>query len=377
LGGLVQPPARSIAFYLPSLDVGGIERSTVNLLPSLKHLGYEPFLVLNRKYGRLLGEVPPYIEIISLEGRTIATFWPLVRLLRRRRPAVLISCFSHNNAVAILSRLAACVETRLIITQHSVLSKQGTDGGWRYAILPMLYRLLTPWADGIVAVSLGVAADMSAHSGIPRERITIIHNPVITADFGALADEAVEHPFFASGTVVFVAVGRLVPSKDFSTLLSAFAHCRQRVDARLIIIGDGPLRGKLEWERKLLRLSEVVDFLGFLPNPLPYIKRADALVSASQHEAFGIVLVEALGVGTRVISTDCPEGPSEILEGGRYGALVPVGDALALAHAMATCAAGDAGSREMRRRRGCDFSVEAAARRYAEAIESVCVGRMT
>jgi glycosyltransferase involved in cell wall biosynthesis len=175
---------------------------------------------------------------------------------------------------------------------------------------------------------------MAACSGYRRHKIDVIPNPVVGRDLTELAAAEVEHPFFNSEIPVFVGVGRLVAEKDFATLLQAFSHLRKKRAARLALIGDGPLRAALEGAATELGVPEDVAFLGFRTNPYPFMKRAAALVLPSRSEGFGNVLVEALALGTPVVSTDCPHGPAEILDHGRFGVLVPVGDPETMASAM-------------------------------------------
>jgi len=133
---------------------------------------------------------------------------------------------------------------------------------------------------------------------------------------------------------ILVTVGRLVDLKDHVTLINAFAKVREDIDVRLYIIGDGPNRKKLERLGQTLGLADDIRFLGWQRNPFALLKQADAFVLSSRFEGFGNVIVEAMACGLPVISTDCPSGPHEILEGGETGVLVPVGDVDALAQAI-------------------------------------------
>ena len=135
---------------------------------------------------------------------------------------------------------------------------------------------------------------------------------------------------------MIVGVGRLVPQKDFGALIEAFAQCRRNgLRARLMILGEGPERPLLEATVRELGITSECRLYGFCMNPLAIMARARLLALSSRYEGFGNVLVEAMGCGTPVVSTDCPHGPSEFLDGGRYGRLVPVGDGAALARAIA------------------------------------------
>jgi glycosyltransferase involved in cell wall biosynthesis len=197
-------------------------------------------------------------------------------------------------------------------------------------------------ADGIVAVSSGVADDLATITGLRRNDIDVIYNPVITPEVAAATDELPDHPWLADGEPpVVLGIGRLTPKKDFGTLLRAFAEVRGEVDARLIILGEGPQRVELERLIHTLDLSCSVAMPGFVDNPYAYLARAAVFALSSRWEGLPTVLIEAMFCGTPVVSTDCPSGPHEILDGGAYGRLVGVGDATALAREIAAGLVGD------------------------------------
>jgi glycosyltransferase involved in cell wall biosynthesis len=231
--------------------------------------------------------------------------------------------------------------------------------------------MLSPIADGIVAVSQGVAGDLSQATGIPESRITVINNPAITADFDERVAVDVEHPWLDDPTIpVFVTAGRLVPQKDHETLLRALAIYRKTSPARLLVLGTGPLEEPLRAFAGELGIADAVDFLGFCNNPLPYMRRASAFILSSRYEGFGNVIVEALGCGTPVVSTDCPYGPSEILAGGRWGRLTPVGNA----EAMAAALSGDLRKQfppEKLRERARQFTAGTAVKQYMELFDAL------
>jgi glycosyltransferase involved in cell wall biosynthesis len=198
-----------------------------------------------------------------------------------------------------------------------------------------LAKMFFRWADAIVAVSRGAADDFAATSGVPRNKMQVIFNPVVSDDLHRRAAETIDHPWFATGELpVVVAVGRLVIQKEFETLIRAFAEVRKSLPSRLMIIGEGPDRSKLESLTRELGLQDVVALPGTQNNPLPYMKHAALLAMSSRYEGLPLVPIEALAVGCPVVSTDCLTGPREILEEGKWGRLVPVGDVHALANAM-------------------------------------------
>ncbi len=353
-----------MACYMHSLAGGGVERMRLHLLARLRELGLRTTLLLHADEGELRAELPPGLDVRAFgTGRTLADVGPLARFLRDERPDVLLASLGHNNIAAILAKMLARSACNLIVCQHNALSvEMHSNAGYR--ALPLLYRLLTPVANHVVAVSSGVADDMANRAGIARSRIEVIHNPVITPDFARRADEPVDDPWFAEGALpVYVSVGRLVAQKDHTTLLRAFAAHRRQHPSRLMILGEGPLREALGSLASDLGVAGHVRFAGFQRNPLPWMRRACAVVLSSAYEGLGNVLIEAMACGTPVVSTDCPYGPSEILGGGRFGRLVPTRDHIALASALDPCLREVFPSGVLRARAG-EFTVERAAERY-------------
>jgi glycosyltransferase involved in cell wall biosynthesis len=332
------PGSLRIAIYLPDLAGGGVERMRLGMLPVLRQRGVDVTLLLHAKRGDLLPQLPADTRVIGFEtSRTLFDLLPLARYLRREKPDVLLVSLDHNNIIALIAKALAFSRTRVVICQHNALSSEVVEHGGKYRSVPFFYRWLSPIAHGVVAVSRGVADDLTNSCRIPRDRITVIYNPVITERFQEQLNQPLQHHWLDDPSVpVFITVGRLVPQKDHVMLLKALAIYRRRAPARLIILGVGPLRETLEQLAQELGIADAVEFAGFQENPLPWIKRASAMILSSRFEGFGNVLVEALGCGTPVISTNCPFGPDEILDNGRYGVLVPVGDAEALAAAMAS-----------------------------------------
>lgn len=361
-----RPAPLRISCYMHSLAAGGVERMRVNLLRQFDAWGASTTLLLHADENRV-GAALPARTGLTVFGtrRTAFDLLPLIRHLRRDRPDLLLVSLGHNNVVAMAAKLLARSRCRLVVCQHNALSAEVRNDR-RYRILPLAYRLLSPLADHVVAVSEGVAADLAAVTGIDRARIEVIPNPVVTAELAASIAQPNDDPWFRPDSPpVYVAVGRLVRQKDHATLLRAFALHRRQVDCRLAIIGEGPLLGALEALAQELGIAGDVRFLGFRENPLPYMRDAAALVLSSLWEGLGNVLVEALACGTPVIATDCPHGPAEILDGGRYGRLVRPGDHVALAAALDPTLRIDFPPARLRAR-AASYSVEVAAQRYLD-----------
>ena len=308
------------------------------------------------------------IRIVDLQAhRVLAALKGLTGYLRREPPDAMLSALPHANVVAIWARALARAPTRLVVSEHTIPSLSAAHSEQvRARALPVFMRRAYPKADAIVAVSEGVARDLAALIGVPRGMITRIYNPVVTPELAARAGEPLDHPWFRAGEPpVVLGAGRLVPAKDYECLLRAFATLRARRPARLVILGEGAERPRLERLVATLGIDADVQMPGFVENPYRYMSRAAVFALTSRWEGFGNVLVEAMACGTAVVSTDC-HGPREILEDGRHGLLVPVGDPESLARSieaqidgpLARPTAGHAAT----------FSVEAAIDRYREVL---------
>jgi glycosyltransferase involved in cell wall biosynthesis len=335
----VSPAAAAgpIAFFLPSLRGGGAERIIVNLVQGLVGLGLPVDVVLAKAEGPYLADLPPSARVVDLGSRRVLPcVLPLARYLRRERPRVLVASMSHVNVVALWAGALARVSTPVIVTVHNTLSQAARNGsGINSWIWPFLLRTSYPRAHRIVAVSRGAADDLANTSRIPRERIEVIYNPVITPGLRERAARAPDHPWYAAGQPpVVLGVGRLTRQKDFPTLIRAFAEVRRRRPARLIILGEGEERSALTALVAELGCEADVALLGFQDNALAFMAHAAVFVLSSAWEGLPTVLIEALAAGTRVVSTDCESGPREILQDGRLGELVPVADPVALAQAI-------------------------------------------
>lgn len=273
------------------------------------------------------------------------------------------------NAAAILGRALSGTKTPVILSEHNARSLVFGDLDLpRHRPLVWATRYAYRFAERIIAVSHGVAERLVAAAGVEEHRIAMIHNPCWTADMVHLAAKPVRSPWALNeGPPIILAAGRLENQKDFATLISAFAMVLKKRPARLLILGEGSLREKLQAQIEAAGLSTHVLLAGFQDNPFAFMSKASVFVLSSVHEGFGNVLVEAMAVGTPVVSTDCPSGPSEILDGGRYGPLVPVGDAPALAVAIASVLDNPTRA-DVLQRRAKDFSLDAAADAYMRVL---------
>jgi glycosyltransferase involved in cell wall biosynthesis len=326
-----------IAIFASFSGKGGVERMIVNLCEGLVALNCQVHLVIVKAQSKHLDSLPSTVNVVKLPAaHTMSSLPALVTYLRRERPIALLAAKDRANQVAVIAKHLPGVSTRVVVrmgtTVSAALAGQSLIRKWLW-YLPM--RLIYPLADAIVAVSHGVAHDLSKIAGLPLERIQVIPNPVITPGLARLAVEPVAHPWFGNKrTPVILGIGRLTRQKDFSTLIKAFATVRAKRQCRLLIIGEGRDRLALEALAAELGLRDDVNLPGFVENPYAYMSRSALFVLSSLWEGSPNVLTEALALGVPVVATDCPSGPREILAGGRHGHLVPMGDPEALAKAI-------------------------------------------
>lgn len=326
---------RHVALFVPTLEGGGAERTMVNLAGGMRAHGVAVDLVVANATGPYRRLLPSDVQLIDLRSpRTLASLPRLVAYLRRARPEALVSTMNHANVVAIWAAIVARVGTRVLVREADTLSANVRGSPHlRAKLLPAIMRRTYPRAAVVIAPSRGVADDLERTLGL--QRVDVIHNPVVTAELGARSREDVAHPFFADGEPpVVLGVGRLEPQKDFETLVRAFALVRRRRLLRLVILGEGSRRVALENLARQLGVFGDVSLPGFADNPFAYMARAAVFVLSSRHEGLPNVLIQAMACGCPIVSTDCESGPREILEGGRLGALVPVGDADRMSDAL-------------------------------------------
>ncbi len=362
-----------IAIFSPSLESGGAERVVVNLAQGFRRAQHEVHLVLANAHGELLPEISPQIKIINLNKNRISDcILPLARYIRSEKPDVFLSAQTHANIIASLSVLFSFHTTRLVLGEHTTVAIHLTplyrNKGW---LMLKLAKKLYPWADVIVAVSKGAAQNIAQLLKISEDKLHTIYNPVQIAEVERKANDALAHPWFAPGEKpVLLAVGRLTAAKDYPTLLRAFSLVVEKKDVRLLILGEGEERNELEKLIISLRLAKNVDLPGYVANPYAYMSRASVFVLSSSWEGFAVVLVEALSCGATIVSTNCPSGPAEILENGRYGSLVPVGDAPALAFAILE-ALENKRDATLQRKRAQNFSEDRAISAYLTLFRSL------
>ena len=338
--------APRVMLLCSDLEVGGLQRVTVNLARGLTALGLDISCAVLRRGGDFRTLLPPSVSLTELgcTSQPLALLLPnskLARHLREARPDVVISLGHTVNLLAAWAKVLRRCPFRLIASEHSTLSARIAGRAlqrWRrLARARLLYRQ----AEAVVCVSHGVAEDLISLGVVPPEKARVIYNPIVDDLIVKRACKPAPNLLGRAWTQpgeppVLLAAGRLIPLKEYDMLLRAFHILRMErgVEARLIFIGEGPERGRLETLASELGVRKHVLFAGLQRNPYAWMSKAACLALSARFEGFANVLVEAMACGTNVVSTDCPSGPSEILEGGRWGRLVPVGDVQAMARAV-------------------------------------------
>ncbi|MFB4205480.1 glycosyltransferase [Arhodomonas sp. KWT2] len=361
--------AGRLAILITDQGDGGVERMLVHTANALAARGVAVHLLVADRDQRFLDRCDDTVALSELEAGSSVD--AVRRFLEHERPAVLISAKLRDDRIAADARDAAGSGTRVFFRVGNPLVHRLRQGRanplrrWRRRRqMARLYRR----ADGVIAVSGGIADDLVDGLGVPRSRIRVLPNPTITAAVHDEAREAVVHPWFqGDGPPVILAIGGLRRQKNFASLVRAFARVRGERAARLVILGDGRQRERLLALARRLDVAGDVDLPGWQPNPYAFMARAAVFVSCSRWEGSPNVLVEAAALGVPLVAADCISGPREILEGGRLGHLVPVDDAPALAAAI-DAALREPAPAEMTRRAAEPYQADNSAQAYIDAL---------
>ena len=327
-----------IAIFIRALEGGGAQRDAILLANALAPRVRGVNILTLQDQGRLRALVAENVAVTAVGADKLRSAVPaLRRTLARIRPRVLLSSEAAANVAAFLAArsLPAAIRPRILLREvTSPTIAAATDP---YLQNRLAYKVLRPVfsrADRVLTLTAGARRDLIQDFHVPAERIAVMRaNAVLDpATEARLADAARQPGPREPGLVV--SVGRLSPEKDQLVLVEAMARLDASRPTRLVLIGDGPLRPEIEQRITTLGLADRVTLAGHQSDPFAWLLQAELAVCSSRFEGFGNALVEAMACGTPVVSTDCPWGPREILEDGRWGALVPVGDAAALAVAI-------------------------------------------
>ena len=381
--GIYQAASRSgsagsrIAIVLPDLRGGGAERVNINLANAFVARGLSVDMVLMRATGEMLPQLDPRVRVLDLGvDRVRQLFFPLVRYIRSEQPGGMLACMWPLTILAVLARAYTRGKFRLVLVEHTTWSvARIAQQPLTRLVIRLTMRLMYGHADAIVAVSKGSASDLARMARMQPRSVTTIYNPLIDPLKAAPGLPTSPEAWVTGPHKRVLAAGTLTEIKDYPTLIRAFSLVKESIDAKLLILGEGAQRAQLESLVAELGLADKVSMPGFVLNPRSYFAHAHLHVLSSIGEGLPSVIVEALEQGTPVVSTDCPSGPREILDNGRFGTLVPVGDPPALAEAIlgSLMAAHDT---EVLRARAMEFSIEPAVDQYlALLLPHACEGK--
>lgn len=360
---------------LSRFENGGLERVQANLAPAFAQSGIDAWLVAGKFMQEAEAMLPTNIPILELTPNGKLTFiLNLYRQLRIHQPDVVMTTSDDVSCFVLILRKLFFPKIKVICSQHSISMPLNQAKGiqkLKYLLILKAMQWLWVKTDAIIAVSSALAEDVRKNVRL-KSSISTIYNPIVLPNYPTLIEQEITFPWSDKNIPTFVFVGRLAKVKRVDLLLQAFKQVQQKQLCRLLIVGDGTEKAFiLDFIRKNY-LTDVCHLTGQQNNPLPWIKSADALVLSSDYEGFGNVIVEAMACGTQVIATDCPFGPAEILDNGRYGQLVPVNDSEALAEAMKKVI--DKRfyvTKDELQKRANKFSLESAVQQYLNVIHTV------
>lgn len=360
-----------ITIIMTHLSGGGAERVMLLLAKGLANKGFKIDFIVGNTSNYKAEKWPDNIHLIDLNvSRFIYALPKLVRLFRGYNTDYVLSALKLVNVLTICAAKIALLEAEIVISEHSTISEKilNAENIKGKYIIPFLMKVTYPWATKIVSVSKGVADDLAQTIRINRQNIDVIYNPVIEDQMFDMANEPISHRWFEGDIPVIMGIGRLIKVKNFSLLIKAFTKVRKNRKCKLIILGEGEKRPQLKKLVKNLNMESEVALPGFYDNPYAYLSRADLFVLSSNVEGLPTVLIEALAFEIPVVSTDCPSGPEEILENGKWGTIVPRNNVEAMAKAM------DKGLNSKptnSKERAMHFTVERAVQKYSKLISKL------
>lgn len=332
-----------VALFLHDLRGGGVERVGVHLANGMRQMGHDVDMVLINREGNpaYFDAIDPTVKLLELpQSRTLTSVFGFRSYVKRHKPDVIVSALTHINVSTLLATSWMTQKPHTIVVEHNHKVGRYAKGEIERPALPirMAFRLV-PFvyksADVIGAVSEGVKGALVAAANLSENAVSVLHNPVVTPKLMSAFEEEPDVPWLTDpGEPYVLGVGSFSREKDFSLLISAFARLRTKRPARLIILGEGPLRQELEAQAEATGFGGDIVLPGFVQNPFPLMRHANVFALSSRWEGLPTVLIEAMALGTSVVATDCPSGPSEILLRGCLGRLVPPGDVEALADAL-------------------------------------------
>ncbi|WP_461180155.1 glycosyltransferase [Virgibacillus kimchii] len=316
-----------VIFFIYQMGAGGAARTMLNILNNMDRTKFTPVLVTLDYDGSYENYINEDIKFIKLKTKRLrSAILPLAKVIRTEKADIVFSTIPNYNTIAIAARVLSFTRAKNIVREAAYLGGS-FRANMKLRVMGMLYKLTSQ----VVALSYGVKENIVRRYKVKPEKIRVIYNPVDVDNIAAHMEKGEIDPeheeVFRGDAKVLITAGRLVKDKDHETLINAFAKVNEKMNARLVILGEGELEEPLKNQAKSLHLQDYIHFLGFQQNPYVYFKHADLFVLSSIREGFGHVLTEALATGTPIVSTDCRPGAMEVLDSGAYGILCKTGDA--------------------------------------------------
>jgi glycosyltransferase involved in cell wall biosynthesis len=358
---------------IPSLRLGGAAKIALNLSEYFVDQHVQVTLVLTGNAGseREFDDIPLGTKVLRLPESSMHRFlvpffkaFHLSKIIKNTKPGA-IMCVRHDaTVIGYLAWKLASKPCGFFIRDINPITKTIKRNFVMVSLIKRAYKC----ASAIVANSLDVSNALKSKRWVNSNNIHVIDNPVIGKKFYALANAALDQSHVSTLTIpLIVSIGRLDLMKDHETLIRSFSKVVKTINSQLIIIGDGPLKAHLQSLINSLGLQEFVRLAGAIENPYPILNHAEIFVLSSKYEGFGNVLVEALALGKKVISTNCPGGPAYILKGGKFGSLIQVGNVEDLAEALEKNLTANVEPQPLIAR-SQDFSTELIGKKYHELM---------
>lgn len=365
---------KHILFISPSLGIGGAEKATISIADYLQKQGYGvDFLIFDDERADTFRIKNKHINVFCTEKkRASQNIFSIKQYIKNINPDIIFSVQSHTNIIVILSKIISRKsKAKYILTEHTTMSiAYAQSNNFKDHLVPVLAKFFYPFADMIVAVSKGIASDLRKIVDIPDNKIQVIYNPINLKSIDQLSLKKSEISFNKKDVYSVVSMGRLVPSKNHLLLLKAFNLAKTNVNTRLILLGDGQERENLENFIKTNNLNDEIILLGYVSNPYSIMRKADLFVLSSNYEGFPVSILEALACGVPVVSTNCPNGPAEILDENKFGRLVPINNVQVLAYTIIEELRKKHDKNQLRKR-ALEYSIEKIGKQYIQLIDSL------
>ena len=304
------------------MESGGAEKVFTILSNNFVDRGFDVTLILIKKSGPYLSQVDKRVRIIDLNcSRSIFGIYKYIILIFRHKPDFVISALDNCNIIASFCRLIIPFRAKLILTCHSTISSEfKSDRSIRSFLVKKLMKFLFPFADKVVAVSSLVFEDIIGELKLQKSKIQTIYNPVFSDDIIQLGKVPNNFEWFRNySDPIFISIGRLEDVKNFALLIDSFRIVSTKIQAKLIIVGEGALYDELCVQINELGLSDIIHLAGFVDNPYNWLSNSDVFVLSSKWEGLSCALIEAMSFNLKIVSTKCYGGPREILENGIWG----------------------------------------------------------